>query len=321
MRLTERIFGFDARVARLFPPVGTVVRVAGRRLHYLAAGKAEGPPVILIHGASGNLLDWRLSIMPELAERHTVIAFDRPGFGHSDAAPDPAWTLTAQIAQMRQALVALGHRRYILVGHSYAGALVLAWALAHPDEVAGIVTQSGAMMDWGGGLGLTYTLGGAPVIGDVMAQIARLMASPAYIEKSVAEIFAPGPVPASYIAEAGIEFALRPRTFRMNALMTDRLHRQVVAQQPRYGDIVCPVEIIHGTADTIVPAHLHAEPLADILPDARLTLMPGVGHMPHHEAPGTIIAAIDRLRARTGAGSCGPAADPRSSGERGLTEV
>jgi len=323
MRLSQRILGFDRRVAQAFPPVGTVVRIAGRRLHYLGAGTATGLPVVLLHGASGNLLDWHVSIMPELARRHRVIAFDRPGFGHSAPAPGEAWTLSAQIEHMRQALMALGHRRYVLVGHSYAGALVLAWALAHPQEVAGVLTQSGAMMDWGGGLGLTYTLGGAPVIGDVMAGIARVLASPAYVAKSLAEIFAPQPVPPGYIARAGIEFAVRPQTFRLNALMMDRLHRQIVMQQPRYGDISCPVEIVHGLADIIVPADLHAEALAEVLPDARLTLMPGIGHMPHHAEPRTIIDRIDRLMARAGAqtGDCSPARDPQSSDQRGLTGV
>ena len=68
-------------------------------------------------------------------------------------------------------------------------------------------------------------------------------------------------------------------------------------QHPRYDTIACPVEIVHGDADTIVPATIHAIPLSDILPRARLTLLPGVGHMPHHAAPDDVIAAIDRLAA------------------------
>ena len=54
------------------------------------------------------------------------------------------------------------------------------------------------------------------------------------------------------------------------------------------------VEIVPGTADRIVPHTVHAEPMAALLPHARLTLLDGVGHMPHHAAPGETIAAIRR---------------------------
>ena len=58
------------------------------------------------------------------------------------------------------------------------------------------------------------------------------------------------------------------------------------------------VEIVHGDADTIVPLDIHSEPLARLLPDATLTVLPGIGHMPHHAAPDAVVAAIDRVFAR-----------------------
>jgi pimeloyl-ACP methyl ester carboxylesterase len=67
-----------------------------------------------------------------------------------------------------------------------------------------------------------------------------------------------------------------------------------------YPRLSLPVEILHGIADTIVPADIHALPLSRRLPDARLTLIDGAGHMPHHTHPDAIIAAIDRARLRAG---------------------
>jgi pimeloyl-ACP methyl ester carboxylesterase len=65
-----------------------------------------------------------------------------------------------------------------------------------------------------------------------------------------------------------------------------------------YAQLSLPVEILHGTADTIVPADVHAIPLSTRLPDAVLTLLPGIGHMPHHADPAAVVAAIDRAAVR-----------------------
>jgi pimeloyl-ACP methyl ester carboxylesterase len=55
-----------------------------------------------------------------------------------------------------------------------------------------------------------------------------------------------------------------------------------------------PVELIHGTADTIVPLQIHSGPLSQLLPNATLTVIPGAGHMPHHTHADQVIQAIDR---------------------------
>jgi len=51
---------------------------------------------------------------------------------------------------------------------------------------------------------------------------------------------------------------------------------------------------VHGTADTIVPLVIHSQPLSGLLPQAHLTVLPGVGHMPHHARMQVVLDAIDR---------------------------
>ena len=68
----------------------------------------------------------------------------------------------------------------------------------------------------------------------------------------------------------------------------------------RYDSIELPVEIIHGTADSIVPIDVHSDVLVDQLADARLTRLPGIGHMPHHVAQDAVVAVLDRLTRRAG---------------------
>ena len=66
----------------------------------------------------------------------------------------------------------------------------------------------------------------------------------------------------------------------------------------RYSTLPMPVEIVHGTADDVVPIHIHSEPLARQIPGAVLTRLEGIGHMPHHSAPAAVAEAIDRAAAR-----------------------
>ena len=75
---------------------------------------------------------------------------------------------------------------------------------------------------------------------------------------------------------------------------------QIVAQESPYPQLTLPVELIHGTADTIVPLAIHATPLASRLPNATLTVIDGAGHMPHYSHPTQVLAAIERAALRAG---------------------
>lgn len=288
MTFADRVLRFSDTIAKRVPAIGQMVE----GVHLVQAGPSDGDVVVLIHGASGNLRDWTTSIQPTLARDHNVIAVDRPGFGYSDALPGHGAMLDDQIT----AILKLGHRRYALVGHSYGGSLVMRWTLSYPEEVAGVMALSAPVMDWGGsGVGLHYHIGGRAVIGDALCRLVPLLAGPSYVSSAIEEVFYPQEAPSDYVQAGGVELALRPNTFRVNAAMMLRLYPQVVQQAKRYLEITCPLEIVHGEADKIVPSFIHATPLARLLPDANLTLLPGIGHMPHHAAPEPIIEAVGRL--------------------------
>ncbi|MEM7685493.1 MAG: alpha/beta hydrolase [Pseudomonadota bacterium] len=296
MSLFDRFLHFDRIVEHRFPPLGEIINVNGHKMHVLCAGPRDDVPIVLIHGASGNIRDWSLSVFKDLAEHHGTIAIDRPGFGFSDRLPDYGWQLTDQIDHMRGGLNVLGVHEYILVGHSYGGSLAMRWALDHPDEVQGLCLISAPVMDWGGGgIGAHYHVGGRPVMGDLLARKARFLGGGSALPRAIANVFDPEPIPVGYLEEGGAELALRPTTFRTNSVMMLRLYEQIREQAKRNSDLAVRTEIIHGTADTIVPHFIHAEPLAEMHPEARLTLLDGVGHMPHHSHPEAITSAVTRL--------------------------
>ncbi|WP_223861852.1 alpha/beta fold hydrolase, partial [Geminicoccus harenae] len=125
------------QVERQHPPAGRFIDVDGVRLHYLERG--EGTPVVLLHGNVVTAEDWILSgVFERLAERHRVIAFDRPGYGYSARPQGSPWTAAAQADLLGRALTCLGIEHPIVVGHSWGTNVALALALAEPTAVRGL---------------------------------------------------------------------------------------------------------------------------------------------------------------------------------------
>ena len=90
------------------PPIGDFVTVDGVRLHYVERG--SGTPLVLLHGNVVRLQDFLVSgLIDRLAERHRVIAFDRPGFGHSERPRNRLWTAAAQAELLKKHICAVGN--------------------------------------------------------------------------------------------------------------------------------------------------------------------------------------------------------------------
>jgi pimeloyl-ACP methyl ester carboxylesterase len=91
---------------------------------YRTAG--SGPVVLLVHGITGDSRQWN-EIIPQLADRYTVVAPDLLGHGES-AKPRGDYSLGAYAASLRDLLILLGHRRATVVGHSLGGGIAMqAW--------------------------------------------------------------------------------------------------------------------------------------------------------------------------------------------------
>ena len=134
---------YRARKAeREYPPAGQFVTVDGVRLHYIERG--EGPPVVLVNRNVVTAKDFdTCGVLDLVAQRHRVIAFDRPGFGYSDRPHGSAWSAGTQADLLRDAFAVLGVNRPIVLGHSWGAAVALALGLNHPDAVKGLVLLSG----------------------------------------------------------------------------------------------------------------------------------------------------------------------------------
>jgi pimeloyl-ACP methyl ester carboxylesterase len=260
---------------------------------------------------------------PRLAGCYRVVAVDRPGHGWSDRvggaeSGSPVWQAAParQTAPARQAAVIaeglrrLGVRRAVVVGHSWAGSLVTHLALDHTDVTGAILLLSPVTHPWPGG-GIAWYYGPAASASGWL--FTRTLTAPigfAFLKPIVSAVFAPQSPPAGYVEASQVPLVLRPAAFRANAQDVAGLYAAVSAQSPRYRDIRVPAAVVAGDADTIVSTSIHAIAFAREVPGAGLTILPGVGHMPHHVATDTVVAEIDRLvRRLQAAHAAGRAAD------------
>ncbi|MWD26428.1 alpha/beta fold hydrolase [Aquicoccus sp. SCR17] len=280
------------------PPSGRILEVEGTRVHAWVEG--TGPDLVLIHGSSGNLRDFTFDLARRLTDRYRVIAFDRPGLGYTERLSPDGASIGEQAGLLAQAAAQLGAERPIVLGHSYGGAVALAWAVQHPERIAALVTLAAASNPWETGLGTYYSVLSHPVAGRVAIPLITAWVDETRVTQALSEVFEPQPAPEGYAAHFGPGLTLRRGSLRANAMQRASLLDEIEALHPRYGEIEVPVEILHGTADTTVDLGIHSERLARQIPEARLTRLEGVGHMVQHAAPDATVEAIDRAARRAG---------------------
>jgi pimeloyl-ACP methyl ester carboxylesterase len=279
-------------ITRAYPPGGRFVETRAGRLHLVDRGEGA-VPVVFLHGASSTNRVWEPAFGPRLGALGRTILIDRPGHGFSERrAGRAAAALGYQAEAIADVLDVLGVERAVVVAHSWAGALACRIALDHPGRVAGLVLIAPATHPWPGGVSWYYDLAARPVLGPLFSWTLALPAGELWMKRSIAGVFAPQPVAASYLAEAGIPLALRPRQFMANAEDCVALLAEVEAQSPRYPEIACPLTVISGDQDGVVWTHLHSFGMARDVPHAKLMILEGVGHGPHHAVPDQVVAEI-----------------------------
>lgn len=286
------------RTERHYPPLGRFLEVDGIRLHFVEAG--VGPPIVLLHGANTTLRDFAASILPLLARHHRVIAFDRPGYGYSER-PSGAWPDPARQADiLRRALALLGIERPILVGHSWSGAMVLAYLLDHAEHASAGVLLAGASHPWTGGVAWTRRVAGIPIVGELFARTIVYPVGRLLLRRVVAEVFAPDPVTPRYLERTGVVLALRPRSFLVDAQDVRELSEYLRRQSRRYHQIHLPLLLITGDADDVVPPWNHAKRLIEQAPYADLVVLDKAGHALHHSRPKDVADLIRAFAPETG---------------------
>ena len=302
------------RAERRHPARGRFVEVDGVRLHY--SDRGSGRPVVLVHGNAVTGDDFDTSGLAErLLEKHRVIIFDRPGYGHSQRPRGRMWTATQQAELLHGALTQLRVERPVVVGHSWGAIVALSLAARHPAETAGLLLLSGYYFGTLRPDVLLVAPGAIPVLGDVLRYTVSPWLGRVMMPLLKRSMFSPRPVPPRFRREYSDAMALRPSQIRASSVDGVLMIPGALANRRSYGELTMPVAIMAGAADKVVFAR-GARRLQACILGSVLLVVERAGHMLHHAVPERVLEMIEHIvHAATDGGSKPPL--PR----KGVAEV
>jgi pimeloyl-ACP methyl ester carboxylesterase len=278
---------------------------AGDRSYFINVGTGDAPlrlwveerghgkPILLIHGLGANTYTWR-KLVPDLARTHRVIAVDLKGFGRSDKPLDDAYGALDQAALLKRLIARRGLTDITLIGHSLGGGVALALAYdlnrSRPGTVRRLVLMSS--IAYRQQLPPSLALLQVPVLAQlgafiVPAEIQVYQAlheayfDPAKITHEQVQAYAtPLYEPAArYALLKSVEQIVPPNLSQLAA---------------HYRDIRQPALLIWCAEDGIVPLWVGRK-LARDLPNSRLAVMRGCGHVPQEEVGARTLALVRRF--------------------------
>ena len=272
------------------------VMLHGRRMTYVEAG--AGPVLLLVHGMGGGYENWREVIDP-LARRYTVVAPDLPGHGAS-AAGNGDYSIGGLAVGLRDLLLALGHERATLVGHSLGGGIAMQLAYQFPELTERLVLVSS------GGLGpeVSLVLRAAALPGSelwITATARTASWAGAAVGRGLAKV---GLRPAPDVAEVARGYASLVDPGRRAAFLATLRSvinvggQRIDASDRLYLAVGIAVLIVWGARDPIIPVS-HGERAHEAIAGSRLEIFDGVGHIPQLEAPARFVAVLERFLEET----------------------
>jgi pimeloyl-ACP methyl ester carboxylesterase len=275
--------GSTERPAARVEPRREDIVLHGHRVSYRVAG--QGPVVLLVHGIAGRAEQWE-PVQRLLAERFTVIAPDLLGHGLS-AKPRGDYSLGAYAVSLRDLLIALGHRRASVVGHSLGGGVAMQFAYEYPVLAERLVLVSS------GGLGREVhpllraaTLPGSELVLPVIASTRLLGAGAALgglLERAGLRLAGDLAEMARGYASLGDAGARQAFIHTLRAVI-DVAGQRVSARDRLYLTSLMPSLIVWGARDPLIPAW-HGEAAHEEMPRSRLEIFEGAGHFPQLDDP------------------------------------
>ncbi|HYN20319.1 MAG TPA: alpha/beta fold hydrolase [Thermoanaerobaculia bacterium] len=257
-------------------PEERFVRLGDQLVHVEQAG--QGDPVVLLHGFGASTYSWR-KVIPALAESFRVVAIDLNGFGYTQRPESfDSYTREGQAELVLHVMDALGIESAHLVGHSYGGGLTLWIAARHPARVRSLVLVDSSAP--------TYA-------NDRRSRAAALRPLNALFLRTW--VLHPGTVRRALLHSFHDDSLVTPELVRE---YFDRIRIEGVTAA-YYGltapvrsgtepveltEIKIPALVVWGAEDELIPL-AGGRKAADLMPNAELAVMEGVGHVPMEERP------------------------------------
>jgi pimeloyl-ACP methyl ester carboxylesterase len=268
-------------------PTDRTITLHGSRFHYVEAGAADAPAVILLHGVTGHARTWDTESVA-LARRYRVLALDQRGHGDTDPPPDTDYTVTALVGDLAAFAEALSLPRFALVALSLGGRVAIQFAASYPERVTRLVVVD---------IGPDIAPAGRVRVGGMMAAAPERFDT---IEDVLAHQRANNPRYAEALLRERARHGVRPLPDGGFTWKYDRALREMV-RAGRWGDpidlwpawrsLACPTLLVRGAESDILTADTAAK-MVESQPNARLVEVSDAGHTVPGDQPEAFVTLL-----------------------------
>jgi len=306
--------------AELAPPGGRYVHAGDVDVFIQEAGPRNGTLVLFMHGTGAWSETWRESMQNLADAGFRAVALDLPPFGLSSRPASALYAKTDQAQRIIAVLDALDAREAILVGHSFGGGPTVEATLRAPQRVKGLVLVDAALSIASEGETpqppgmLTSAVLAMPPLRDAL--VATFLTNPAFTRRLL-QAFIDDPARATddRVAIYQQPLEVRGTTRAVGEWLPELIdpHAPAASESPAsYRMLTMPIVAIWGARDTITPL-AQGERLVKLVPQARLVVMPDVGHIPQIENPAAFQRVLrDAVRGVSDAADKRPRTKPRA---------
>tara|TARA_B000000460_G_scaffold41838_1_gene25871 strand:+ start:202 stop:1164 length:963 start_codon:yes stop_codon:yes gene_type:complete len=250
----------------------------GVKVHLRDEGPKDAPAIILLHGSNADLHTWQPWV-DALKGRYRVIRFDQVGHGLTGPDPNNDYSVANFVSDIDEVADKLGLQTFVLGGNSMGGGHAVAYALAHPDRVKGLilVDAAGAPIIKKSKGNIGFTLARTPVINRIMNYVTpRSM-----IEQSLRETVSNEAIVTDAMIDRYWELLRYPGNRDATRRRFSGKWNTFSPQQ--MAEIKVPALVIWGEDDRLIPVEAGLW-YDKYLPNSRLVVYDGIGHLPHEEA-------------------------------------
>jgi pimeloyl-ACP methyl ester carboxylesterase len=253
----------------------------GVRIHLLE-WSTEGVPLLLLHGFGNEAHIWD-DFAPAVAPYYHVVALDHRGHGDSGWDPEARYDYVSLARDAEAVCEALGFERVVVVGHSLGGRVSIQFADRNPERMAGLVlVDIGPDIDPRGStrIRMDVEANTKPVFGSV-AEYARALTL-AYPEATPQAIDRMARHGLTQREDGLFELKMDPalRGFVASG-QTSTEGDDVLSPEAQWkalGRIPCPTLVVRGAASDILSPDTADRMADEVIPDARLAVVPRAGH-------------------------------------------
>ncbi|WP_134704195.1 alpha/beta fold hydrolase [Ammoniphilus sp. YIM 78166] len=248
---------------------GKFVTAGGIHTHYHESG--EGEPLLLIHGSGPGVsawANWRL-VFPILSEKYHLYAPDVVGFGYTERPHDISYSVDTWVNHLISFMEAKGLEKVSIIGNSMGGALALQIAQRRPDLVRKLVLMGSVGIEFPITDELDAVWGYTPSFENMKNLVATFSSNSSLADNDdLVQLRYQASIQEGFQESYAAMFPA-PRQRHVNALaLTEEKLRK----------IDCPVLLIHGREDRIIPLEYTSWRISQLIPEAELHVFSQCGH-------------------------------------------